>query len=148
MVENLAYSTDSSWCIGSASNCSNGRLYAWTSAQKACPSGWRLPSFNDWKSMKETLDSVGNKYSYYGSGWSTDMGDDDLYGLNITPTGFYESYMQNGADPMTTQSHTTTGGYFWASDVQAFEFGADFKPDSSAQYVNAKILAIGVRCIK
>ncbi len=148
MVENLAYSTDSSWCIGSASNCSNGRLYAWTSAQKACPSGWRLPTYAEWNSTTAFLDSIGNKYSYYGSGWSTDMGDDDLYGLNITPTGFYESYMQNGADPMTTQSHTTTGAYFWNTSGKAFEFGADFKPDSSAQYVNAKILAIGVRCIK
>lgn len=147
MVENLAYSTDSSWCIGSASNCSNGRLYAWTSAQKACPSGWRLPTYAEWNSTTEFLDSIGNKYSYFGSGWSTDKGE-DLYGLNITPTGFYESYMQNGADPMTTQSHTTTGAYFWNKGGNAFEFGADFKPDSSAQYVNAKILAIGVRCIK
>lgn len=147
MVENLAYSTDSSWCIGNMSNCSNGRLYAWTPAQKACPSGWRLPKKDDWNNMYSFLDSFGNEFSFYGPGWNKSEGE-DLYGLNITPTGFFEFYMQNGADPMTTQSHTTSGAYFWKDGGNHMEFGDMFKPDSSAQYVNAKILGIGIRCVK
>ena len=146
MVENLAYETsDSSWCIGNT--CSNGRLYAWTSAKTACPSGWRLPGRGDWSDLNDVLKAVGNKYSYYGEGWDKDKGE-DLYGLNITPTGFYEFYMQNGSDPMTTQSHTTSGAFYWIEDAENMSFGMTLKPDSSAQYVDAKIIGLGVRCVK
>ena len=97
--------------------------------------------------MNDVLKSVGNKYSYYAVGWATDIGE-DLYGLNITPTGFYESYMQNGSDPMTAQSHSTSGAYYWIEDSENISFGETLKPDNSAQYVDAKIIGLGVRCIK
>ena len=148
MVENLSYATaDSSWCIGNSGSCSNGRLYAWSSAKKACPSGWRLPGRGEWSDINDVLKAVGNDYSYYGEGWDKDKGE-DLYGLNITPTGFYEFYMQNGADPMTTQAHTTSGAFYWIEDEEYMSFGMTLRPDSSAQYVNAKIIGLGVRCIK
>lgn len=148
MVENLSYATsDSSWCIGNSGSCSNGRLYAWSSAKNACPSGWRLPGRGDWSDLNDVLKAVGNQYSYYGEGWDKDRGE-DLYGLNITPTGFYEFYMQNGADPMTTQAHTTSGAFYWIEDEEYMSFGMTLKPDSSAQYVNAKIIGLGVRCVK
>ena len=147
MTENLSYATDSSWCIGNSGSCSNGRLYAWSSAKNVCPSGWRLPGRGDWSDMTDVLNAVGNKYSYYGEGWDSDKGE-DLYGLNITPTGFYESYMQNGSDPMTAQSHSTSGAYYWIEDSENISFGETLKPDNSAQYVDAKVIGLGVRCIK
>ena len=147
MTENLSYAMDSSWCIGNSGSCSNGRLYAWSSAKNACPTGWRLPGRGDWSDMNDVLKAVGNKYSYYGEGWATDKGE-DLYGLNITPTGFYESYMQNGSDPMTAQSHSTSGAYYWIEDSENISFGETLKPDNSAQYVDAKVIGLGVRCIK
>ena len=147
MVDNLAYSTDSSWCIENASNCSNGRLYAWSSAQKACPSGWRLPSISEWSSTIAFLDAIGNKYAITNAGWNG-ITDDDIYGMNITPTGFYESYMQNGSDPMATQAHTKDGAMLWTESGYELAFGSHLKPDSSAQYVNAKIIGRAVRCVK
>ena len=61
MVENLNHATDSSWCYDDdKSNCETyGRLYAWDIAMSiACPSGWRLPDDNDWRSL---ISVVGNE---------------------------------------------------------------------------------------
>ncbi len=53
MSENLNYVTDSSSCYDNdASNCAAyGRLYSFQDAENACPSGWRLPTKNDWTTL-------------------------------------------------------------------------------------------------
>lgn len=53
MTENLNYETYSSWCYDEkSSNCTKyGRLYTWQAAKKACPSGWRLPTDDEWRKM-------------------------------------------------------------------------------------------------
>jgi hypothetical protein len=47
MAENLNYQTSSgSWCY---TNCNKyDRLYNWKTAKTACPSGWHLPSREEW----------------------------------------------------------------------------------------------------
>ncbi|MBN2807723.1 MAG: hypothetical protein JXR22_13785, partial [Prolixibacteraceae bacterium] len=32
-----------------------GRLYTWNMAKQACPSGWRVPSKEDWETLEKTL---------------------------------------------------------------------------------------------
>ena len=47
MAENLSYDTEKgSWCLNDKElNCGKfGRLYTWKAAMNACPSGWHLPS--------------------------------------------------------------------------------------------------------
>lgn len=58
MAENLNYKMEGSVCLGNdASNCNKyGRLYTWEDAQEACPSGWHLPSGNEFETM---LNAVG-----------------------------------------------------------------------------------------
>jgi uncharacterized protein (TIGR02145 family) len=55
MAENLNYAPPSgnSWCYGGdSSNCKKyGRLYDWEAAMAACPSGWHLPTREDWDSL-------------------------------------------------------------------------------------------------
>lgn len=54
MSENLNINLGSgSWCYSDVSeNCEKyGRLYDWETAQKACPDGWRLPSFEDFEEL-------------------------------------------------------------------------------------------------
>ncbi len=56
MAENLNYVTANSWCYANkASKCAKwGRLYVWQAARSACPSGWHLPSDEEWS----VLDSI------------------------------------------------------------------------------------------
>jgi uncharacterized protein (TIGR02145 family) len=53
MAENLNYQTDSSLCYeDSNSYCAQyGRLYDMETAKKVCPSGWHLPSRQEWDSL-------------------------------------------------------------------------------------------------
>ncbi|MDR0331402.1 MAG: fibrobacter succinogenes major paralogous domain-containing protein [Chitinispirillales bacterium] len=53
MAENLNFKADSSLCYGdNESNCKKyGRLYDWNAAVKVCPSGWHLPSREEWQSL-------------------------------------------------------------------------------------------------
>ena len=51
MAENLNYNIANSWCYDNNSvNCEKfGRLYNWEVANSVCPSGWHLPSDNEFK---------------------------------------------------------------------------------------------------
>lgn len=59
MAENLNYESENSYCYNdSAKYCDKyGRLYTWTAAKNACPSGWHLPSEAE---FNELLSSAGN----------------------------------------------------------------------------------------
>ena len=57
MAENLNYPTTDSWWYdnSSANGYVYGRLYKWEAAITACPSGWHLPSDDEWKIMEMSL---------------------------------------------------------------------------------------------
>ena len=91
MAENLNFETDSSYCYNdSAKYCSKyGRFYAWTAAMTACPSGWRLPT----KEEFETLFSAVGGQSTAGSvlkstsGWYGIGNDSDAFAFSALPAG-------------------------------------------------------------
>lgn len=58
MAENLNYSSSKSWCYANKEdNCDKyGRLYSIEVANNVCPSGWRLPTSDDWNAL---IDNVG-----------------------------------------------------------------------------------------
>jgi uncharacterized protein (TIGR02145 family) len=64
MAQNLNYPMGNSWCYENKDeNCQKyGRLYDWETARKACPSGWHLPSDEEWTAFAKSLDdaSFGN----------------------------------------------------------------------------------------
>jgi len=53
MTQNLNYQTGNSWCYGDdISKCQQyGRLYDWNTASTACPSGWHLPTAEEWDGL-------------------------------------------------------------------------------------------------
>ena len=82
MAENLNYATDSSYCYqDDPANCAKyGRLYTWDAAMKACPTGWHLPTREEWNELEETLgENVGTKLK------SKEMGGTDAFGFNALP---------------------------------------------------------------
>jgi hypothetical protein len=56
-AENLNYVTSNSWSYNNDTANGNiyGRLYIWEAALTACPSGWSLPSDDQWKQMEMAL---------------------------------------------------------------------------------------------
>ena len=68
MLGNLDYKTPAgSWVYSddSTREAAYGRLYDWTTAQKACPKGWHMPTDNDWNALITSLggeDIAGGKF--------------------------------------------------------------------------------------
>lgn len=72
MAENLNYtpSSGNSWCYDeNVDNCEiYGRLYDWETALTVCPSGWHLPSDEEWVQLSTYLSSnVGGKMKSTGN---------------------------------------------------------------------------------
>jgi len=92
MAENLNYQTDSSWCYDNDnSNCNKyGRLYAWNIAKIVCPSGWHLPSRQEWKRLVTVVgdSSIAGKKVKARNGWNRNGNGTDDYGFSALPGGF------------------------------------------------------------
>ncbi|MDR0518385.1 MAG: hypothetical protein LBH25_15235 [Fibromonadaceae bacterium] len=94
MAENLNYDAKGSKCYDNKpDNCKKyGRLYDMETAKTACPAGWRLPTGEEWSSVR----GLGGKNGVdikAGSGWdndgSTPGSGTDKYGFGALPGGSY-----------------------------------------------------------
>ncbi len=63
-------------------------LYDWETAEKACPAGWRMPSYDDWAHLvSKTGGSNAGKKLKSRSGWNDNGNGTDDYGFGAKPTG-------------------------------------------------------------
>ncbi|GBU21816.1 hypothetical protein R80B4_01716 [Fibrobacteres bacterium R8-0-B4] len=144
MTENLNIATEGSWCYGnSPANCAKyGRLYTWTDAMTACPSGWHLPANQEWEIL---TDYAGSKKLHARSGWENSFnglngnGTDD-FGFAALPGGYCNASRScGGAGEM---------GFWWTSteDVNGRAYN---RAMAFADGVESKdtTLGLSVRCI-
>jgi uncharacterized protein (TIGR02145 family) len=88
-----------------------------------CPEGWRVPSFEDFRTLAETLDQLGGPFSYDNNrwdgaakliksahGWRANPGTDD-FGLAFLPTGYM-------VEPGNLVNLTRESGH-WMSNVDS-----------------------------
>jgi uncharacterized protein (TIGR02145 family) len=147
MAQNLNYITSDSWCYGNdpANGKKYGRLYTWGAAIKACPSGWHLPSREEWDNLLEAVGSNAGKKLKSKSGWNSGGNGTDDYGFSALPGG-----RRNNFDG----SFNTAGGHgFWWS---ATERGSSYayirlmyyNYDSVDEDYNYKVYGFSVRCLR
>jgi len=93
MAENLNCNVEGSKCYdNNVANCDKyGRLYDWETAKTVCPSGWHLPSDEEWDDL---IDSIGDantadRYLKATSGWCNNGNGEDTYGFSALPSGSY-----------------------------------------------------------
>ncbi|MBE0648660.1 MAG: fibrobacter succinogenes major paralogous domain-containing protein [Bacteroidales bacterium] len=106
MAQNLNYQTANSYWYddNSANGDIYGRLYTWEEALTVCPSGWHLPSDNEWKTLGMALgmsqgeaDSTGFQGTDQGkkmkaiSGWNSNGNGTNSSGFNALPGGLRSS---------------------------------------------------------
>jgi uncharacterized protein (TIGR02145 family) len=163
MAENLNYKTNNSWCYNNDSICNQyGRYYDWESAKKACPTGWHLPTNQDWDILnryiggKEFFAQQGEHGWHYSgqklkakNGWVgyqglTKNGTDD-YGFSALPGGNRNNY---------DGSFCCSGdGYWWSATTlnydenRANSMHLDYQGDILGVYDTEKIDALSIRCI-
>ena len=148
MAENLNFETDSSFCYrDSAYFCAmHGRLYKWTAAVDACPSGWHLPSKAEFESLIATIgeDSTAGKVLKSASGWSSGGNGSDDFGFAALPAG------DRGHDGGYSGAYFLA--FFWSSteinDYNVFNMYLTFDGDSVHQSVDIKDMGNSVRCVK
>jgi len=98
MAENLNYEAKGSKCYDDKpANCTKyGRLYEWATAKTACPSGWKLPSYEEWEILGRTSGDMsdGDCPGCYNttrlkskSGWSGSGNGTDDFGFSGLPGG-------------------------------------------------------------
>ncbi len=85
IAENMLFESENSWLYNDKkrNGKKHGRLYTWSAALKACPSGWHLPSDKEWT---ELIDYVGDELS---SGWNLRI--EGTSGFNVRLSGFRDS---------------------------------------------------------
>jgi len=95
MSENMNYKTPNSKCYDNKeTNCTvYGRLYNWEDAINVCPTGWRLPSKDDWKKLTTTVNNNQNSIRSE-QGWLNNKNGTNSSGLNFLPSG-YKFYYTN-----------------------------------------------------
>jgi len=143
MTENLNFKTDNSWCYGNdESNCQKyGRLYDWNAAMKACPSGWRLPTDEDWDDLVEV---AGGKVAGKKLKSKTDWDGTDDFGFSALPGG--NRYTVGGFDDVGG------GGYWWSATEYgsggAYSWGMYSGDENVDKSWDGKSYGFSVRCLQ
>ena len=129
MAENMAFKVGDSPCFqDKEKNCRKyGRYYDWKSAMKACPSGWRLPSKDDfdklvvsvisepleadsWR-LRQAKERILIQMLNSRKGWYKNGNGLDLYGFSAVPAG---DVIRNGEGGFRFRL-MGYGAYFWSS---------------------------------
>jgi len=134
MAENLNYKADNSFCYDNdESNCAKyGRFYDWNTAKTTCPTGWHLPSNQEWDDLaqaaggKKANHDYDDGFDWQGAGeklkakngWynETSNGTDD-FGFSALPGGMRTNDRSNGIGFYGIW-WTATGG---SSDTTAYQ---------------------------
>lgn len=162
------------WCYGDEpKNCDvAGRLYSWAAAidsvnlandatnpldcgygktcgltgkvQGICPSGWHLPSYDEWNALFTAVggsSTAGTKLKSQ-TGWTAYSGT-DAFGFSALPAGYY-NYGDFHYDGFSA--------YFWSSTEGggggAYRMALGYYDDKGLLYYDIKYYGFSVRCIK
>ena len=146
MAENLNYEMRSSFCYeDKPENCAKyGRLYTWDAAMEACPSGWGLPSLEEFQALVAAVGgySVAGKALKSTEGWKDGGNGTDDYGFSALPAG----YMYDD----TTFFYMGEKTNFWSTSgtTWMYQLEVTFDKDSTLLFSLYREFGFSVRCLK
>ncbi|SHM88984.1 fibrobacter succinogenes major paralogous domain-containing protein [Fibrobacter sp. UWB7] len=149
MAENLNYETDESYCYNdSAEYCTKyGRLYTWSAALNACPTGWHLPSQNEGMTLYYSVGGrdTAAKMLKSVNGWNDDGTGTDSFGFSALPVGDRDEF----------NDYENEGRFagFWTSTEVNERYAAHIHlfymdDDAALSTTFNKRYAYAVRCVK
>jgi uncharacterized protein (TIGR02145 family) len=155
MAKNLDFKTDSSWCYDNKpKNCAKyGRLYSWNAALHACPSGWHLPSDQEWSTL---IDATGGQPTSGKSLKAISSAGSDAYGFAILLAG--EKYIQAEKHVQKALEVFDAPGreaIFWSSTQDQGSVLAEHSwtrtffsfSDEAYRYSSNQTTSVSVRCL-
>jgi len=133
MAENLRYNATGSRCYDDYDCQKYGRLYNWTTASYICPSGWHLPSDEEWNALITAVGGLSMSATKLKT-TSWDRGCTNDFGFSALPLP--------GSDASVWWSITQNGSYYASSWM--IEYDADFV----SRYDKEKTNLFSIRCVK
>ncbi|MDR0516664.1 MAG: hypothetical protein LBH25_06415 [Fibromonadaceae bacterium] len=148
---NAAPRSGNSWCYGGIEgHCDKrGKLYDWTAANDVCPSGWKLPSKDNYNKLLDYLEEENGNYpaAYLlksSRDWDSDAGS-DRYGFSAIPSGY-----RSNSSPLWVWLDEEVR--WWTSseaDFQSAYYRGIVKNDNNLRSsYDKKAMGFSVRCIK
>lgn len=149
MAQNLKYEIGNNWCYNNDSaNCATyGRLYDWQTAKGACPSGWHLPTDEEWFTLTNFLggSSVAGGKLKSVIGWNaSNTGSTNQSGFSALPGGIRVS--SGGFDLIGFE-----GSWWSATEIrpeEAWRRELNHVNDSLKRYETNKEAGLAIRCLK
>lgn len=152
MAENLRYRAKGSWCYGDDSSyCDKyGRLYVWNTAKTACPTGWHLPTRQEWVALSEAAggEEAAGKRLKAKAGWDEDGGGTDKHGFSALPGG---SRHHSAGD----FSYAGGTGFWWTSteydgggNDNAYIRAMNYGDNDVGESYGGKGGGLSVRCVQ
>jgi len=135
MAENLNCAVSGSKCYAyEPANCAKyGRLYDWETARNICPSGWHLPSKEEWEKLFDYVKNEKCERDWFGltdceakhlkasSGWESNGNGTDDYGFSALPGGGADEYSFGGLIGGGAWGVLGSEGNWWASEYDSDE---------------------------
>ncbi|MCR5766318.1 MAG: hypothetical protein K6G09_10140 [Treponema sp.] len=147
MAENLNYNATNSVCDSCAVF---GRFYKWASSSADyCPSGWRIPSEDDWNDLFDAAGGTAVAGFRLKSieGWSG-YGGIDSVGFVGLPSGYHRSFVNESYNGAGKTTGFWTTGSCGNSDYGAYVL-LEAKEDESGFYCSEKAYYYyPIRCVK
>jgi len=136
-----------SWCYNNDnSKCGEyGRLYYWKTAKTVCPSGWHLPSRQEWDNLVTAVGGANKagKMLKARKGWNNRGNGKDEYGFSALPGGRYYGSGFGIAG---------LNGYWWTAteydDNSAYIRRMRYDDDNVYDDDNDESDGLSVRCVK
>ena len=143
MAQDIDYAGVTSECYNEQQDkcASNGRLYTFNSAQKACPTGWRLPNRAE---AQAALDDENVPWTYSGrckDGDCNFLGDMGFHWTSSDPQSTDKKYNDNGGSSGALIIVEKSPDYFKPKEDD---------PDDKAKFfqVDSKAKRFSVRCVQ
>ena len=152
MAENLNYQTAGSMCYDNNPDyCQKyGRLYTWHDAMNACPSGWHLPSKEEFETLLYSVggDDIAGTALMSRSGWDDDGNGTDKFGFGALPAGcFYNPRSEFEFEGRKGRA------FFWSSmefdgDSHAYGLELNYRHAYADMDHTDRDSGYSVRCVK
>ncbi|MDR0517226.1 MAG: fibrobacter succinogenes major paralogous domain-containing protein [Fibromonadaceae bacterium] len=160
MAENLSYNAEGSKCYENEhANCEKyGRLYNWETAKKVCPSGWHLPSNEEWDKLYRFVDGTSGTESPYKSetagkylksreGWKDNEGKSGN-GLDVGFSALPGGYGSSGSDFYNVGSYGNWWSYSEGNSYDAYYRDIYYSNEYASWYNYGKDYLRSVRCLQ